>query len=236
LKSAARKKIVCYVTDRKSLIPTEAEARAAKILGIIRQALDAGVDWIHIREKDLPAQELLEFARQALQMAAHRAGVSPRPARIFINDRLDVAVAAGAQGVHLGYESAMAGDVVGWCRAGHAPTGFAIGVSCHRLEEVLEAANAGVDYVFFGPIFETPSKKEFGVPQGIQKLAQVCRAVPRIEVIAIGGINAENAGSCICSGASGIAAIRMFQESRDFGGLRDAVTYLHDLGTQEESL
>src|ERR1700732_4157190 len=106
LKAAARKKIVCYVTHRKSLIPTE--ARTAKILRKIRQALDAGVDWIHIREKDLPAQELLEFARQALQLAAHRAGVSPRPARIFINDRLDVAVAAGAQGVHLGYESAMA--------------------------------------------------------------------------------------------------------------------------------
>lgn len=236
LKAAARKIIVCYVTDRKSLARTLAETRAPKILKNIRWALDAGVDWIQVRENDLPARELLELARQAVQTAADCGGNTPPPARVVINDRLDVAVAAGAHGVHLGHESAAPREVVRWCRAGNTPAGFAIGVSCHSLEEVHEAENAGVDYIFFGPIFATPSKKEFGAPQGIQKLAEVCRAVPRIEVIAIGGISAENAASCIRSGASGIAAIRMFQESRDSETLRDVVSSLDDLGTREESL
>jgi thiamine-phosphate pyrophosphorylase len=236
LKAAARKNIVCYVTERKSLIPPPDDSRGAKILENIGMALDAGVDWIQIREKDLPARELLDLARQAVQMTDDRRGKTSQPVRVMVNDRFDVALAAGAHGVHLGQASLVAGDVVRWCRAGNARTDFAIGVSCHSLQEALSAENAKVDYIFFGPIFETPSKKEFGAPQGIQKLAEVCRTVPRIDLIAIGGVNAENAASCIRSGAAGIAAIRMFQMTGDAKTAREAVALIHDLDAKEESL
>jgi thiamine-phosphate pyrophosphorylase len=235
LKAAAKRNIVCYVTDGETLISAAAQARGAKILENIRTALDADVDWIQIREKKLPARELLDLARQAVQMADDRRGKTPQPARIIVNDRLDVGLAAGAHGVHLGQASTAAGDVARWCRAGNAPADFTIGVSCHSLEEARNAENAKVDYIFFGPIFETPSKKEFGAPQGLQKLTEVCRAVPSIDLIAIGGVNAENAASCMRAGAAGIAAIGMFQKSGDAKTAREAVASIHALDAKEES-
>jgi thiamine-phosphate pyrophosphorylase len=231
LKAAANKPIVCYVTDGKSL--NRAEGGTLKIPENIRRALEAGVNWVQIREKDLPARELLELARQAVQMAAGRGGGNLGPARIIINDRLDVALAAGAHGVHLRRESLAASDVMRWCRAGNAPADFAIGVSCHSLEEARKAESAKADYIFFGPIFETPSKMSFGAPQGLLKLTEVCRAVPDSKVIAIGGVNAENSASCIRAGAAGIAAIRMFRESDHSKEINDAVAFIHDLGREE---
>ena len=233
MKAAANQPIVCYVTDRKSLNPAMAQAGTSQILENIRGAVEAGVDWVQVREKDLPARELLELARQAVQVAAERREGNPRLARIIVNDRLDVALVASAHGVHLRHESLAAGDVMRWCRAGNAPADFAIGVSCHRLEEARKAENAEADYIFFGPIFETPSKMSFGAPQGLLKLTEVCRAVPDIKVIAIGGVNAENSASCIRAGAAGIAAIRMFQESGHSKEINDAVAFIHDLGAEE---
>lgn len=194
----------------------------------IQMALAAGVDWLQIREKDLPTGQLLEGARFAVNRAANRARNTERPVRIIINDRLDVALAAHADGVHLGRESAPPRAVVRWCRAGNAPDRFVIGVSCHSVEEAREAENAGAEYIFFGPVFETPSKKSFGKPQGIETLAEVCFAT-RIPVIAIGGVDQKNASSCIRAGSAGVAAIRMFQESREENSLRDAVDCIHDL-------
>ncbi|HYL85773.1 MAG TPA: thiamine phosphate synthase, partial [Candidatus Angelobacter sp.] len=89
---------------------------------------------------------------------------------------------------------------------------FLVGVSCHTLEAVQNAARAGADYAFFGPVFATPSKAVFGQPQGLPRLSQACHAV-EIPVIAIGGIALENAAQCIASGAAGIAAIRLFQDA-----------------------
>jgi thiamine-phosphate pyrophosphorylase len=233
LKAAANKPIVCYVTDGKSLNPAVAQTGTSNLPENIRRALEAGVNWVQIREKDLPARELLELARQAVQMAAGRGEGNLDPARIIINDRLDVALVAGAHGVHLRHESLAAGDVMRWCRAGNAPADFAIGVSCHRLEEARKAESAEAVYIFFGPIFETPSKMSFGAPQGLVKLTEVCRAVPDIKVIAIGGVNAENSASCIRAGAAGIAAIRMFQESNNSKEVKDAVAFIHDLAAEQ---
>jgi thiamine-phosphate pyrophosphorylase len=145
---------------------------------------------------------------------------------VIANDRLDVALAAGAAGVHLGSESVPARDVIRWCREGNAPSGFRIGVSCHTIEDASEAESAGADYVFFGPIYDTPSKSSYGAPQGIAQLKDVCSAA-RIPVIAIGGVNEENASECIHAGAAGIAAIRMFQEARSPQVLAEAVALLH---------
>jgi thiamine-phosphate pyrophosphorylase len=217
----SRTPVICYVTDRKALASADPPTDQVNgALERIRAAAEAGVDWIQIREKDLPTRALLELSRQAVAIGK---------ARVLVNDRLDVALAAGAAGVHLGHESAPVDAVVRWCRDGNAPREFLVGVSCHSLEEVGEMQKAGADYIFFGPVFETPSKQRFGAPQGITQLAEVCRA-SRIPVIAIGGIHEENAAECVRAGAAGIAAIRLFQEAVDAGTLEKIVARLHRAG------
>ncbi len=207
--------LVCYVTDRRALV-------GRTLAETIRAAIAAGVDWVQIREKDLPARELREAAREAL------AAAQATPARILVNDRLDVALAAGAHGVHLGRQSLPALEVNRWLRGRGAPRGvaappeFLVGVSCHLLEEAQQAERDGADYVFFGPVFATPSKAAFGPAQGRERLAQVCAAV-RIPVLAIGGITVENAGQCLRAGAAGIAAIRLFQQAAGLAAVARAL-------------
>ncbi len=198
--------ILCYVTDRRALSPAAEGAKRELLLEKIRQTARAGVDWIQIREKDLPARALCDLVRSAVDSA--------EASRILVNDRLDVGIAAGAAGVHLSAESLPVAEVTRWCRAGNAPAGFLVGRSCHSLEEAAAAERDGADYVVFGPVFATPSKLAYGPPQGVEKLAEVCGAV-RIPVVAIGGITPEKAAECARAGARGIAAIRMFQEAFD---------------------
>jgi thiamine-phosphate pyrophosphorylase len=216
------KALVCYVTDRKPLAHAAPNDPIAALVEKIRMAVDAGVDWIQIREKDLPGGRLLSLVCEAVA-SVRGAGMSSDGARIFVNDRLDVALAAGAAGVHLGGESLPVAEVVRWCRAGNAPAEFQIGVSTHSIEQAREAERDGADYIFFGPIFDTPSKRSFGPPQGIERLGEVCRGLS-IPVIAIGGINESNAADCIRAGASGIAAIRLFQGSADAGTLAKTIS------------
>jgi thiamine-phosphate pyrophosphorylase len=214
-----RKPILCYVTDRKALGRTFAASPGDSIskitttdpthalLETIRRAAAAGINWIQIREKDLETRKLNELVRLAA------AGARETGTRILVNDRLDVALAAGAAGVHLGETSLPVETVAEWRRsAGHAE--FRIGASCHSTEAARAADSAGADYVFFGPVFATPSKSAFGAPQGIERLREACRSV-RIPVLAIGGVTVENAYSCLAAGAAGVAAIRLFQESED---------------------
>lgn len=174
----------------------------------------AGVDWIQIREKDISGTQLAALARQALQLAA--APAAARPAvRILLNDRLDVALAERAGGVHLGENSLPVQEVRRLLRdfpAGQTNADFLVGVSCHSVQAARAAARDGADYIFFGPVFVTPSKTSYGPAQGLDRLAEVCRAIP-IPVLAIGGITVQNAASCLAVGAAGIAAIRLFQEA-----------------------
>ena len=206
--------IVCYVTDRKAL---REKKTVSALLDRIREAAAAGVDWVQIREKDLPARELLAVVRDAVALAS---------VRVIVNDRLDVALAAGAAGVHLGHASVPAREVVRWYRAGNAPADFLVGVSCHSLEGAQEAESAGASYTYFGPIHETPSKIPFGKPHGVEELAHVAKAV-RIPVIAIGGVNESNAAECIRAGAAGIAAIRMIQDASNVVALKKAIEAIH---------
>jgi thiamine-phosphate pyrophosphorylase len=193
------------------------------VLGRIRAATAAGVDWVQIREKDLSGRELLELARQAV--------ASREATQVLVNDRVDVALAAGAAGVHLGRESLGAPEVVRWCRGGggNARADFLVGVSCHSFEEAREAESAGASYIFFGPIFDTPSKRGMGEPQRLARLGEVCRRVA-IPVLAIGGVSEENAEDCIRAGAAGIAAIRMFQDASDVAATKEVVARLRRLG------
>ena len=125
---------------------------------------------------------------------------------MVVNDRVDVALAAGADGVHLGAHS-MPAQVV----RRFAPRPFVIGVSCHSLAEAMAAESGGADYLVLGPVFETPSKLGYGPPLGLEKLRNVTSRI-RIPVLALGGITVDRIRPCLEAGASGIAGIRIFQD------------------------
>lgn len=211
--------MIFYVTERKSL----SGASAAPLLESIRAATAAKIDFVQIREKDLPARDLLRITREAVEMADGAAAT-----RIIVNGRLDVALAAGAAGVHLGSDSIPAQKAIAWVRARNAPGNFLIGVSCHSVLEVREAESAGASYAFFGPVFDTPSKRLLGKPQGIELLREACGVV-KIPVIAIGGVTESNASDCIRAGAAGIAAIRLVQETKDAAALSSKVQRIRRL-------
>jgi thiamine-phosphate pyrophosphorylase len=220
-----RKPIFCYVTDRHALeaapIPSDSRENNPGALSgpslhdSIRRAAKAGAAWIQIREKDLGARALVELARFAV------AETRKADVRVLINDRLDVALATNAAGVHLGEKSLPLSVVTEWRRSA-GRMDFLIGISCHSLESARATERDGADYIFFGPMFATPSKAKFGAPQGIERLREVCASV-KIPVLAIGGVNLENARACIAAGAAGVAAIRMFQDSKDAAELADGL-------------
>jgi thiamine-phosphate pyrophosphorylase len=187
---------------------------------------------VQIREKEMPARHLLAIAHAAVGMTNRRparAGEDCPGSLILVNDRLDVALAGDVAGIHLGRESLPAQDVIGWRRRGKIVTDLMVGLSCHAIDEVRQAEDAGVDYAFFGPVFDTPAKRPFGPPLGIAKLAAACRAT-RLKVIAIGGVTLENSAECLHAGAAGIAAIRMFQQAWQPAELKNAVKRLHSVG------
>jgi len=220
--------ILCYVTQRSSLRPGAPSPAAEALLEKIAATIAAGVNWIQLREKDLSARDGAALTRAALMCASKHASNSGG-ARILLNDRLDVALAEKAAGVHLGERSLPvqnARKLVNQYRAGENPP-FLVGVSCHSLHAAQAAAASGADYVFFGPIFATPSKAAFGSPQGLERLAEVCEAVS-IPVLAIGGITLGNAASCLAAGAAGLAAIRLFQDAADLPGI---IRSLHAMPT-----
>jgi len=197
---------LCYVTDRKALALSAGE-QGRRLLQKVESAARAGVDWIEIREKDLSGRELTVLVSEALKRI-------PRSCRILVNDRLDVALAAGAGGVHLAETSVSVEEAKRLLRERNFAGDFLVGVSGHSLEAVETAEKSGADYAIFGPVFETPSKAGFGPPQGVGRLAEVCRSVS-IPVIAIGGITIANARECAAAGVAGIAAIRLFQDAAD---------------------
>jgi thiamine-phosphate pyrophosphorylase len=217
-KPPGRKPILCYVTDRRSFQARPQKDLREPLLEKIELLAAAGVDWIQLREKDLSGKQSASLTREALLRVSKQAGHAKGATRILVNDRLDVALAEQAGGVHLGENSLPVQEARRLLKASPAakslPPDFLAGVSCHSLEAAQSAATAGADYVFFGPVFATPSKAAYGAPQGLDRLAELCSSVT-IPVLAIGGITPENAAACFSVGASGIAAIRLFQDSAD---------------------
>lgn len=157
---------------------------------------------LQLREKRLNDRELLDLA---VGLRADFGGI------LLINGRPDVAIAAQAQGAHCTSSSAPLGRIRE--RFGER---LLLGVSTHSVEEVRRAAEAGFDYVIFGPVFATPSKAVFGPPPGLGQLAEATRGP--LPVIAIGGITVHNAKSALDAGAAGVAAIRGFASPADWAG------------------
>ncbi len=225
---ANNKPILCYVTDRRSLPATPQLDLIQPLLERIAAIAAAGVDWIQIREKDLSGKQSASLVRQALDRVSKHGSHSKSETRIIVNDRLDVALAEQAGGVHLGENSLPVDEAKRLLKSSPAAqtsdNDFILGVSCHSLEAAKSAASAGANYIFFGPVFATPSKASHGAPQGIDRLARVCSSV-NIPVLAIGGITLANVSSCLSAGASGIAAIRLFQDAADPASMVDAIRH-----------
>ena len=163
--------------------------------GASRAALERA-NWVQVREKLMPARALTAMVREL-------AGRGPK---VLVNTRVDVALAAGAAGVHLPGSSIAPWRLRGWVGAG-----FLIGVSCHSIGDVERAAEEGADYVFLSPIFASPSKPGYGPALGLRVLAEACGRVS-IPVLALGGVGEENATECVAAGAAGFASISAFQD------------------------
>lgn len=177
------------ITDRRSL------PAGRTLIAQVRAALEGGVRAVQLREKDLPAAALYPLALE-LRTLTHDFG-----ARLLINDRIDVALAVGADGVHLGGHSLP----IAAARALLGPQRL-IGVSTHRRDELHTAAASGADFVTFGPIYPTPSKLPFGPPLGVAALAAAC-SCPPLPVFALGGITAARLAELRSAGCGRVAAI-----------------------------
>lgn len=177
------------------LITDRHQTGGRDLLAVVEGALAGGVRCVQLREKDLPARALLELAR-AMRSLTDRFG-----ARLLINDRVDIALAAGADGVHLGEEgmpAAVARKLLG--------SGRLIGVSCHGRGGAAAAVAQGADFITFGPVYPTPSKAAYGEPVGIGQLAATTQEI-HIPVFALGGIKEANIPEALAAGAAGIALI-----------------------------
>ncbi len=176
------------VTDRRLVVPRSLEEA-------VGEACRAGVRTIQLREKDLDARSLLDLAVRI------RAITSSSGTALLINERADIALACGGDGVHCpeaGFPAVASRRLLG--------NDASVGVSTHSFGAALGAEDNGADFITFGPVFETPSKLQYGAPLGLDALRQVASAV-RIPVFAIGGITPERARVCLDHGARGVAVI-----------------------------
>jgi thiamine-phosphate pyrophosphorylase len=184
------------ITDQKSLINQS-------LTEFLPSVIESGIKMVQIREKYLSSFDLYSLTLQTVEL------LKPAGVKVLVNDRADIAIAAGADGVHI-TSTGMPTEVV----RNIMPKNAIIGVSTHTLNEAISAEQGGADFITYGPIFFTQSKANMGEPVGIQQLHAVSSIV-KIPIFALGGINLENAADCLSSGAYGLAGIEIFQSSPD---------------------
>ncbi len=216
--------LLYYITDRTAF-PGDEPVRRRRLLEKIDEAAHSGVDYIQLREKDLPSRELESLASEAVRVVrvARKLETGNRKPEtaLLINSRTDVALAVEAEGVHLRSDDISPQDARRiWNSGGNAQDPL-IGVSCHSPAEVDKAATNGATFAVFAPVFE---KKNVATmqPTGLAMLQHACQT--KIPILALGGITLFNAPSCLEAGAAGIAAIRLFQEN----DIAKVVQYLRD--------
>jgi thiamine-phosphate pyrophosphorylase len=191
------------VVDFRLYLITDRKVATKPLPEAVRLALEGGVKAVQLREKDLPVRELLSLA-QELRTVTREFG-----AKLFINDRVDVARAVDADGVHLGGQSMpveAVRKVVG--------KAMKIGVSTHNREEAKAAQLGGADFITYGPIFETPSKAKYGIPVGVKSIKDIKNEVS-IPIYSVGGINSGNMLQVMSAGADGIAVISAIMKAED---------------------
>lgn len=178
--------------------------QSSQVLQQIEAAIKAGISIIQIREKNLPTKFLFDLATQTVKLNQNYS------TKVLINDRADVALATKADGVHL-TSTSISTKVIRQV----FPKDFVIGVSTHKIEEVVKAKNEGANFAVFSPIYKTLSKEKYGKPQGIEKLAEVVKTVKDFPIIGLGGIKIEYISGISQTGASGIAAISLFENAEN---------------------
>ena len=218
--------LLYYITDRRQFPGSTADQRRS-LLAKIAEAARAGVDYIQLREKDLSARELEQLANEAVSALARPTTKDQRPTtKLLINSRADVALAVGADGVHLPADDLSAGEVRAlWVSATPdwkvETLNCLIGVSCHSPEEVSVAESHGANLAVFGPVFQTSGKPGVGLGALRAACARGARTVAKTEagyatampLLALGGVTLANAQDCVRAGAGGVAGIRLFQEN-----------------------
>jgi thiamine-phosphate pyrophosphorylase len=192
------------------MLPQQSGNHLNALIEFIKRAIDAGVDLLQIRERDLPARDLLSLADTAAKTALGS------NTRVLVNDRADVAACAGV-GVHLRTTS-LSPEAL---REGFGSQLLA-GASTHSLEEAEAAERGGVSFVVFGPVFETASKLRYGRPVGTEALGMVASRL-KIPVLALGGISEDNFGAALDAGAAGIAGISIFARSQNLEQLMQKI-------------
>ena len=184
------------VTDRQ-------QTNGRPLVDVIEAALKGGVRAVQLREKDLNTKELYELAFELRKLTRQY------QARLFINDRADIALAVDADGVHLGNSSLPIYRV----RAMVGPRKY-IGVSCHNQLNVITAQEKGADFVTFGPIYFTPSKTIFGNPVGLDLLETVA-STSKIPIFALGGVKSNKVADVLTRGANGVALVSAIISAAD---------------------
>jgi thiamine-phosphate pyrophosphorylase len=178
-----------------TLVTDRTRTRGRELAAVVAECVAAGLPGVQAREKDLGAADLAVLCRRLRQLTRDHG------ARLVVNDRVDVALAVGADGVQRTQASLPVDDI-----RSIAGRRLAIGASVHSLEDAIDAEMRGADWLVFGPVYDTPSKRRWGPPQGLERLAKLVQAV-RIPVVAIGGVTPERVGAVRAAGAAGVAAI-----------------------------
>jgi thiamine-phosphate pyrophosphorylase len=189
-------------------LTTTESAEFKQILVQVSAAVSAGIQYVQLREKKLQSRVLAELAARAVNISQGTV------TRVLVNDRADIAVGAGANGVHLttqSLETAVVRKAFG--------DKLLIGTSTHSLEEARMARDGGADFVVFGPVFPTGSKEKYGPPLGVRALSRVASELAPFPVLALGGISLANAAECLSAGASGIAGISLFNNPENLAAI-----------------
>lgn len=204
------KPIIYLITDGTLTAQSVSTHGFDSVLELIRAAVSAKISLIQLREKQLPACLLYELTKQAAQITKES------ETRLLVNDRADIALAAGADGVQLTTVSLPTSIIRKFF-----PRDFIIGVSTHSFSEAQTAYNESADFAVFGPVFDTPSKRAYGKPVGLEKLKEVS-ALP-FPIIAIGGIDLSGVKEIFQNGASGIATIRLLNNAANLHDTAQAI-------------